>query len=215
MSKVISKEQLEGYRTWAPPAVDGPDAGGAPVAAPAASNLLTASQLEQVQKQAYDEAYAVGLREGRAAGQKELKGKGQQLDALMRVLAVPFEQLDDEIEQELVDLTTAMVRQLVRREIKTEPGEVMAVVREALAALPAASRNVRLHLHPEDAALVREAVSVSEEERSWKIVEDPVISRGGCRVRTEHSQIDATLETRLNQLFAKVFGGERTGDQPR
>jgi flagellar assembly protein FliH len=214
MSKIISKDHLDGYRTWAPPAVDG--AGGTPAGVSAGGpNLLTASQLEQVQKQAYDEAYAVGLREGRAAGRKELTGKGQQFDALMRVLAGPFEQLDEEIEHELVDLVTAMVRQLVRREIKAEPGQVMAVVREALAALPAATRSVRLHLHPEDAVLVRHAMSLSEEERTWKIVEDPVVSRGGCRVMTEHSQIDATVETRLNQLFTKVFGGERTTDEPR
>jgi flagellar assembly protein FliH len=178
-------------------------------------NLLTAAQIEELQKQAYEEAYAVGLQEGREAGQEEIKARAEQLDQLMSALAAPFAEMDDEVEQDLVTLVIAMVRQLVRREIKTEPGQIIAVVREAMAILPTASRNVRLRLHPEDAILVREALSLSDEERSWKVVEDPVLTRGGCRVITDDSQIDASVETRVAQLIAKLFGGERQGDRPR
>jgi flagellar assembly protein FliH len=131
---------------------------------------------------------------------------------MMRALSKPFENLDEQVEQEILLLTFALVRQLVRREIKMDPGQIVAVVREAMASLPTASRNARLYLHPDDAALVRDALSLGEGERPWRVMEDPVLTRGGCRVVTDTSQIDAGVETRLATLIATALGGERERD---
>jgi flagellar assembly protein FliH len=103
---------------------------------------------------------------------------------------------------------------LVRRELQTDPGQVIGVVREALAALPLAARNVRLAVHPEDAVMIRDGLSLHEGNHDIRIVEDPVQSRGGCRILTENSQIDATVESRLNAVIANVLGGQRSSDIP-
>jgi flagellar assembly protein FliH len=79
-----------------------------------------------------------------------------------------------------------------------------------VALLPASARGVRVHLHPEDAAVVREKLAAPAAERAWSIVEDPVMTRGGCRVTTETAQIDARLETRLNTVITTLLGDERT-----
>jgi len=167
---------------------------------------------EQLQRRAYDEAYATGLAEGRAAGLRELATKGQQLERLLTTLTRPFEALDDSIECALTTLAMTLVRQLVRREIRTEPGEIVAVVRDAMALLPVAARNIRVHLHPDDAALVREALAGSGDERPWRLIEDPLASRGGCTVTTDDSYIDASVDSRLAKLFAQAFGDERARD---
>ena len=76
-----------------------------------------------------------------------------------------------------------------------------------------ATRHVRIFLHPEDAELVKENLAIGEsKDRRWEIVEDPVLTRGGCRVVTEVSQIDSTIEHRLNAIISEVLGSERTGD---
>jgi flagellar assembly protein FliH len=127
--------------------------------------------------------------------------------------------------QEIVQLVKAVARQLVRRELKADPGEIMAVVREALGALPSATRSAQLKLHPEDAKLVREALALSEgdargggmpgaAERTWRIIDDPTQPRGGCRVETETSLIDASLESRLNAVITRLLGGSRDDDSP-
>jgi flagellar assembly protein FliH len=85
-------------------------------------------------------------------------------------------------------------------------------VREALAALPVGARDVRLALNPEDAAMIREVLSLQEGDHAIRVVEDPVQSRGGCRVLTETSQIDATVESRLNAVIANTLGGLRSTD---
>ena len=38
------------------------------------------------------------------------------------------------------------------------------------------------------------------------------LSRGGCRVSTDTSRIDATVENRVNAVIAEVLGGERDVD---
>ncbi len=41
------------------------------------------------------------------------------------------------------------------------------------------------------------------------MVEDPTLARGGCLVRTENSQIDARLESRVNAIVGSMLGEER------
>ena len=178
---------------------------------------LTAEQLEELQKEAYDEGFEQGKAEGFDFGHKEgleqARGDAQaltnQFDQLMQTLESPLKILDDQVEQSLVDLVISMVRQLVRREMKIDPGQIIGVVREALSILPIASRNVRVVLHPEDAVMVRKVYEMTENEMGWEIIEDPVLARGGCRVVTETSQVDATLESRLAALIAPLLGDER------
>lgn len=211
LSKVIPQAELAEYERWVLPAVQS-SSRAAPSGLGLGANLLTAGQIEQVQRQAYEEGFALGRREGLAAGQVELHAQVQRLDQMMRALSLPFEGLDQQVEQELLLLTTTMLRQLVRRELKSDPGQIVAVVREAMASLPVATRNARLYLHPEDAALVRDALAISDAERPWRIMEDPVLTRGGCRVITDTSSIDASVETRLAILIATVLGGVRDSD---
>jgi flagellar assembly protein FliH len=209
MSKVIGKDQSADCESWILPSFsDGSNSGHA--------GVLTASQIEKLQKQAYDEAHAEGfqkgLEEGLAAAAEQLQVRLDVLNGLVDSLAKPFTDLDSQIDEELIVLVQALVKQMVRRELKTEPGQIMAVIREAIESLPVASRRLQLRLHPQDAALVNEFYALGDKDLSWDIVEDPLISRGGCKVITDVTQVDATLETRLNQLFAHVFG-ERQQDQ--
>ena len=136
-----------------------------------------------------------------------------QLEALIAGLAKPSEALDGEIAAQIAELAMLVARQLVRRELKLDPAQVIGVVREALALLPVTGRQIRLLLHPDDALLVREALSMHDDIQSITIVDDPVQQRGGCRVVTDTSRIDATIEARINALIAHVLGGERSGDE--
>lgn len=183
--------------------------------------LPTAEELERIQQDAYDEGFAsgkkAGFEQGRAEGLATAKGEARQLveqmESIIQTLEAPLRELDDQVEQELLELVIATVRQLVRREVKSDPYHIIGVVREAMSILPVSSRNVRLMLHPDDAVLIREAYSLGDAEVGWKLVEDPVLARGGCKVLTETSQVDATLESRLAALIAPLLAGARTLDE--
>ena len=204
------------FTQWQPPKVcrHGEKAGGE------SHGLLTAAQLDGIHRAARDEGYeegrkeglAYGHREGLEEGRAESRARIERLDQILHALDRPFEQLDQQVEDEIVTLVINMVRQLIRREVKLDPGQIVGVVREALGVLPVSARNIRVVLHPEDAELVREAYALGEHDQKWQIVEDPVIQRGGCRIHTDTSQVDATLDSRLSSLIAPLLAGERARD---
>jgi flagellar assembly protein FliH len=176
----------------------------------------TVSELEEVERRAYDEAFAKGREAGLAAARAEsqqalnqLNSQVQRLQSVLGSLSKPLEQVNAEVEQQLLNLTLSVARHLVRRELRIDPAQVIAIIRETVALLPAAARDVRVHMHPEDAAVVRERLATPTADRAWTIIEDPVMTRGGCRVTTETAQIDSRLETRINSVMAAMLGDER------
>lgn len=214
-SSVIRAEQAQ-ISEWQPPQVK--RQGELPLEA--FDGLPTAVQVDEIRKAAHAEGVAQGRSEGHAYGHSEGLEEGRaevreriaRLDQLLAVLDRPFEQLDQQVEDEIVSLVINMVRLLVRREVKLDPGQIVGVVREALGVLPVGARNIRVLLHPDDAVLVREAYTLGEHDQKWQIIEDPVIQRGGCRIDTDTSQIDARLDSRLSSLIAPLVAGERLQD---
>ena len=134
------------------------------------------------------------------------------LEQILNGLESPVLALDGEVEEQLVTLARALTRQLVRRELRIEPAQIIGVIREALGALPAAARSVTVHLHPEDAAVVQSCLAGDDGARAWRIEQDPVIERGGCCVTSASSTVDGSLDARLNRILAGLLGCERTPD---
>lgn len=212
-SHVIASESVDTLSTaaWELPVVDGPRAN--------TRRRPTLAELEGVERIAWDEGFAKGRDAGMAAGNQEaqrlnddLRGKIQRADALLNSLARPMEQLDETIEQLCVQLSMTIAKHLLRRELRTDPTQVIAIVRETVALLPLGQRNVRVHMHPLDAAVVHERLSEPRGERAWSIVEDPVMGRGGCRVSTDTAQIDARLEARLMAVMNQLLGEDRADE---
>jgi flagellar assembly protein FliH len=172
--------------------------------------------LSALEREAWDKGYAEGcdaataaVRKEQQATQVELDRRVQNLASILDFMAKPIAALDVEVQRQLVTLVGAIARQIVRRELKTQSDEIIAVIRDTVSLLPLTARDLRVHLNPEDAKLVRTRVAEAGSERAWSIAEDPTISRGGCRVSSENSSIDATLEQRLGAAIAAALGDAR------
>ncbi len=206
MSRVIPAAQVGAAEAWGPPAVESSTirrGSGGPV---------TAGVLADLQAEAYREAYQQGLRDGTAAGREQVRAQVERLDQLFTDLARPFSEVDETVQRELVTLAMALARQIVRRELRQDPTQIIGIVREAIGQLPVAARDVRVQLHPLDAAIVREHLAPVENERAWTLVEDPMMMRGGCQVLSASSRIDVRLEKRLGALLSELMGSERDPD---
>lgn len=225
----FTASELEALKLWSMPDVSGvePEPPREPETVELEEEptpILTVDEIEAMQKQAYDEAFAQGKMHGFQQGFDEGSKKGYEdnlhllqsqaaiLVSLLESLSEPFKRLDEEVEKELVKLVIGIATQIIRREIKLDPGQIVAVVQETIKVLPLASQKVSLKLHPEDAELVRSVLALDEMSSSWSIVEDPLITRGGCKVDTEISHVDATVEHRLAAVIANILGGEREHD---
>ena len=233
--KVISSDSQTAYEKWQAPHVKNLQEHKAEQA-----GQVSARQLEELQQQAYDEGMQQGKNEGYAEGlllgQEEGLKKGQEIvlqivkrfEQMMQLLAEPLEQVDQQVEEELLALSIATARQIIRREITLNPDQIVAVVKEAISVLPSNSKKIKVHLNPDDAEIIRETLNisssvlndsgdannqVSSHDDSWSIVEEATINRGGCLIKTENSQIDATIETRIAEIAVRIFGDERILDE--
>jgi len=153
--------------------------------------------LSGIEREAWEKGYAEGrdaavaaVRKEQQASQVELDRRVQNLASILDFMAKPIAALDAEVQRD----------------------EIVAVIRETVALLPMTARDIRVHLNPEDAKLVRSRMVEAGSDRSWNIAEDPLVSRGGCRVSSENSTIDATLEQRLGAAIAGALGDTRVSD---
>src|SRR3989338_216911 len=142
---------------------------------------LTLDELEAIRQDAYNEGFATGEKDGFHAGQ--LKAK-QEADIALAAKLASIEQLMTQL---------------------FEP--ISQVLSEALKLLPMGTGNIRIHVNPQDFEIIK-ALRERHEE-SWRILEDTSLLPGGCRVESELSRIDATVETRLNQAIKQLFEQQR------
>ncbi|HEX2791745.1 MAG TPA: FliH/SctL family protein [Steroidobacteraceae bacterium] len=199
------------------------DAGGAavwelpPIDGPVLARRRRSADLDAVEREAWDKGYAEGHEAGLAAAlqeqqsaQAEIDRRVQHLGSILEFMARPIAEVDDQVQRQLALLAGAIARQVVRREIKLQPDDIIGLIRDTVSLLPVASREVRVHLNPEDARLVRSRLAEVTSERAWSITEDPILPRGGCRVTSDNSTIDAQVEQRLGAAIAAVLGDERS-----
>ncbi|WP_095145677.1 MULTISPECIES: flagellar assembly protein FliH [unclassified Pseudomonas] len=172
---------------------------------------LTLEELESIRQEAWNEGFATGEKEGfhsttlkvRQEAEVALAAKLASLEQLMSHLFEPIAEQDTQIEKGLVALVRHISRQVIQRELAIDSSQIEHVMREALKLLPLGVGNVRLYINPQDFEQVK-ALRERHEE-TWRIVEDEALLPGGCRVETEHSRIDATVETRITQATAQLL----------
>ncbi|KRP46824.1 flagellar assembly protein FliH [Pseudomonas libanensis] len=172
---------------------------------------LTLDELEAIRQEAYNEGFAAGEKDGfrsttlkvRQEAEAALATQVASLERLMANLFDPIAEQDTQLEKSMVGLVQHITRQVIQRELVLDSSQIESVMREALKLLPLGVGNVRLYINPQDFEQVK-ALRERHEE-TWRIVEDAALLPGGCRVETEHSRIDATVETRISQIMAKLL----------
>lgn len=207
ITKIISGTQASEANRWDAPSVDASAAEALGGARGGQAHLLTARQLDELQRHVQEEAHARGFAQGLEEGREELARRAAQLDALLATLAHPFQELDTAVEEELAAVAIALASHVVRRELERDAGLMAATVRDCLAVLPHGSRELTLLLNPVDAALVREALSM-DDARGWRLEEDAALERGDLRVVSRSTQVDGRLETRLREIVAAAQADE-------
>lgn len=201
MGGVLSRDTIAGFDRWEPPSV-----GSAPATQePAQPPGPTVYELEEIERQAREEGYAAGLAEGRAAAKKELDDRLARLDAICTAAARPLVGMDDAVEREMAWLATVIARRVVSRELQLDPALIERAVREAAAALPSATRQLRVWVNPGDIDLLRE---LGAAEPHWRFGANPALQRGDCVLESDRSRLDATIATRLAAVVDAVIGDD-------
>jgi flagellar assembly protein FliH len=178
--------------------------------------LPTAADIERMHDEAREQGHAEGYAEGQsagradgyAAGHAEGLAEAQGITARIAEILESLEQAIGGIEQqvagELLDTAVEIAGRVLCQSLKVKPELLLPAVREAVDALPLGSGHPMLLAHPDDAALIRARLGDQLAHNGWQIVDDPSLTRGGCRVELGASEVDATLETRWKRVLDSI-----------
>jgi flagellar assembly protein FliH len=168
-----------------------------------------ARDLEALRKEAYAQAYAEGHSKGLLQAQTETNRRLQTLDMVLNALAKPYEDINQQAIDSLAMLAGKIARCLVKRELHTEPESIIALVRDTVSILNSSAEKLNVFLNPEDAQLIQSITRTSSEKSRWKLIDDPLIPRGDCRVTSRDATVDGSLMARINTVITQFQGDER------
>jgi flagellar assembly protein FliH len=215
-SRFIPREELEGFSSWQPGAFgDVPSTRGMPpVKAPVDETQRAAEQQGAVQA-ARQSGYQDGYRDGLVAldsfKQSFAAQMAAQLGTLVSQFDAEFAQLEQQIADTVARTATALAPQVVRSELAARPELVAAVAAQAVEAVLLSAKHIRVHVHPQDHALVAQGAADVLSARGARLIADAAVSRGGCRVESDLGRIDAGIEARWAQA-AESLGQSLTLD---
>jgi len=208
--RFIPSEEVQAVTTWEFKPVDGSEPELA--TAPAPDPELTAAQLEAARQEAYAQGWAqghlVGGQEVQVALQQQLEAKtrelGSQLTQLMQQAEAHFEQLQQVLASQLLELACDLARQVVRRELSLPKEALEPVLREALALAIDDGRPAVLRVHPDDAAWLAAAWAETPPPTPVRLEADAGVAPGGCVLQSSQGEVDGRVEKRWARAVANL-----------
>jgi flagellar assembly protein FliH len=171
--------------------------------------------VERGRSEGYDAGHAEGLargiEEGRQQALAELEAMSGPVDAMLRGLEKLKTEYKNAQRKEVVDLVGKIARQVIRAELALQPVQMLALVDEALSAMPPTRDEVEVMLNPEEMKRIQELDP--KRARKWNLMADPALEPGECRVRAGDHEVDAGCQGRLAACMEQVREGLAAADE--
>ncbi len=177
--------------------------GGMPAAAaPVQRFPQHTAELEQQVEHRIAEARQAGFLEGEAAARSRAEMQVQplmeRLTQALKELASARPALLRDAEAELVDLALAIAHRILRRQLAIDRDALQGLVKSALEKMQA-QQICRVRVHPELSGALRHALE-RQGQGALEVVEDASLSFGGILLETARGNLDASLETQLEEI---------------
>lgn len=169
-------------------------------------------KLKEVQEQAYQEAYNMGLEEGRKeAFEKvsfELEEKLQGLEELLKTIGNLKTDLLSFNESHLIQLSFKMAARLAKTELSDNNEAMLQILRDAVS-LSQDEENITVRVAASQFEFLESLKQETGRELDFikRIRFEPSddITPGGCIVETNYGEVDSRIDQRIEQMWAVVM----------
>lgn len=166
-------------------------------------------KLKEIQEGAYQEAYQLGLEEGRKeAFQKvssEIQERMETFDNLILTIKGMKKDMAAFNESHLIKLMFQMASRIAKSELKDNNEAMIEVLRDAVG-LAQDEENITVHVSQSQFEFMEELKKEMGRDFEFikKIRFEPNVEivDGGCIVETNYGEVDARIEQRLEQLWS-------------
>jgi flagellar biosynthesis/type III secretory pathway protein FliH len=112
-------------------------------------------------------------------------------------------------EEQTVHLAVAIAERVIRGELTRRPEISLEWVREALE-LATGQGRIAVHLHPQDCEALGQQTQMLVDQLAplgtGRVVSDPTVEVGGCKLVTEFGCVDQQISSQLNRIEKELAG---------
>lgn len=153
-----------------------------------------------------EEARKQGYEEGLAQAKEDIDAKKQELIQWGKLLKNPVRLIDDRLTQEIMQTITWISAHCIGIELSVYPEKLRELFDHIKNELPALQPDKVFAMHPDDIEWIKTEIGVNEIPGLQDILEaDPSLSRGDFYLKSDHSELDGRIQTRLITLFVKYI----------
>ena len=176
-------------------------------------NELTA-KYEKEKEESYKTGFNDGKEVGFSEGEDKVKPSIEDLHKVAKNLSEELDWVIHEAEKEIMSLCYLIAKKIVKHEIEKDETIILNVLQESLDYV-VNETEVTIKLNPNDYNVVKEhkedITSSLTEIKNLKFEPDDRITRGGCLIETNSGEVDARLETKLEELERVLLEGKKHG----
>lgn len=198
-SRFIPREELQDFASWKPGAFA---AGGTTAAVP--DSVEQQALLHAARQAGYQEGYRDGLVALDNFKRSVMAQNAAQFGAVLQQFDEQLDALEFDMARSLTSVAAAIAQQVVRDELSAQPQRIARVAQEAVEAVLLSARHIVVQVNPLDLMLVEQGAADAIASRGARLVSDPTIERGGCRVLSDVGTIDARISARWQHASASI-----------
>lgn len=147
----------------------------------------------------YKLGHAQGIAEGTAEAAQQWAPMLEKLGQSIADLATFRPRFRREAEPELLKLSMAVAKKILRREVSVDPFALLGVLKAALESINQAEL-LQVRLHATDAEMLKARIEEMELPAAVSILGDPAVARGEVRIETKRGTVEAGIQAQLAEI---------------
>lgn len=181
-----------------------------------ADNIIEESRKKAslIESEAYEKGFAQGEKDGLEMGAKKVEKILDRIHGILEDMVAHRQEFIRRCEKEILHLICTIAEKVVRGAVHVDSEIVRRAILDALT-VAADRTEVTVRVNPEEVEYVKETRPEFFDRisnlKSITIESDPTIARGGCFMETAFGNVDARMETQLEQIanaLERVFEKE-------
>ncbi|HOF04137.1 MAG TPA: FliH/SctL family protein [Syntrophales bacterium] len=169
-----------------------------------------AEEMRQKEARAYEQGVLAGRTQNEDRYSLEMKKRVDNLDKVIRELALLKQRLLQEAEEEMVRLSLHVAEKIIHHEIATNREVILHVLKEAMKSVLDRD-NITIRLHPDDYQQIMEIRSefLANFDGLKNVIfqQDEGIKKGGAVIETPHGEVDARIEQQFREVKQALLTG--------
>ena len=156
---------------------------------------------QELEKEAYERAYAQGQKDGFEYGQKSMEVVKKQLERILSGIEEGQQRVFQDYRQWFISNCLGVARQIIGRELEANPDFSIRLI-ESLLEEAQAHSSLTLYLHSKDIHVLQKHgdFQALSDKHSFALKADETLERGGCRIESDLQLFDASLETQIKNF---------------